>query len=153
MVSPGMRIGISSSPMWTRFPIPMNMLVTFFRCLDLVRFFTGPRLKAAGISQSDSCQLCRLREAHEHLFCECPAYACRPARGDDPLLSWTSGIMVESQKLSMFRNNSSPDLSLPDTPHKTAFSEPIFVEGSCFYQKWKPQCAAASAVVIPALIR
>ena len=113
--------------------------------------FTGPRLQAAKISQTDICQACGERETHKHLFCECDAFAShRPTLGNEPLLSWTTGIMVESEGLSRFRKNCSPDLSLPDIAVKASSSEPIFVDGSCYYQKWKPLRSAASAVVIPA---
>ena len=98
-------------------------------------------LQAAKISQTDTCLACVERETHKHPFCECEAFAShRPTREDEPLLSWTSGIgiMVESEGLSQFRKNSSPDLFLPEVAVKASSSEPIFVDGSCTISNGNP---------------
>ena len=55
--------------------------------------YTGPRLKAAGMTQSDECCCKQHAETHHHLFLECPLYAAtRPIRGEENAVSWTAAF-------------------------------------------------------------
>ena len=120
------------------------------RMLHSGSVFTGPRLLAANMSNTDSCHACGERETHEHLFCQCKSFQDeRPLRGSEPLISWVAGIFLEPPALVEFRMNSSSVLSLPDVPSKFRCLDHIFVDDSCFHQQWTALRAAASSVVIP----
>ena len=112
--------------------------------------YTGPRLKASGLIDSDDCSCSATTENHQHLFLECPLYGgTRPARGSEHLLTWFTGIFLVPDELRDSQLNHSSLVTFPTQDERFAAQTEVFVDGSAFHERWRLLRTSAAAVVIP----
>ena len=111
--------------------------------------YNGHRYKAAGLRSDARCPHCGTDESHIHMFCECQNVkdSC-PTRGDEPLMSWLTGIIFEP---ALPRPETVPlsQWVLPSVAERWQPRSEVFVDGSVFHHKWSPIRAGAASVVVP----
>ena len=135
-----------------RLPKPIERARAIAKALFEGSVFTGKRLCAAGIAQSDKCSTCHCPEDHAHLFQSCKQYQdTRPTKHSIqsmPSDSWHSGIIFESQRAQELRSRAqSPPVFSHETPCYPVLCSLAFVDGSCFRERWHLLSSGASAVV------
>ena len=111
--------------------------------------YNGHRYKAAGLRTDACCPHCGTDESHIHMFCECQNVkdSC-PTRGDEPLMSWLTGIIFEPTSP---RPQTAPlsQWVLPTLAERWQPCSEVFVDGSVFHHKWSSIRAGAASVVVP----
>ena len=112
--------------------------------------YTGPRLKASGLTDTDECSCSAAIENHQHLFLECSLYdETRPRRGSEHLLTWFTGIFLVPDELQDSQLNHGSLVSFPAQGERFAVETEVFVDGSAFHERWRLLRTSAAAVVIP----
>ena len=134
-------------PFLQRLPQDAQHAKNLLRQAQSGRIFTAPRLKAAGLAETDQCPACRHRESFHHLFCSCQEYANTRPDGicSYPMFQWATGIILSKTcdilDSELSRVPVSGDIFVP--------SQVIFVDGSCFARSWPMLRTAASVIYIP----
>ena len=131
-------------PFLDRLPSDFSHTQAILELLLTGAIYTGPRLAAAGLTESDLCPGCQVRETHQHLFAECPLYSqSRPVRGSEFLLTWATGIFCSPDEIP---TSSQTCITFPEFSKKIQASSPVFADGSAFHDKWR---TSAASVVVP----
>ena len=88
------------------------------------------------------------------MFCDCEAVQeHRPPQGDEPLLSWVTGIFFEPPEFRQDLPSTRDTWKLPLIEERWRPHSAVFVDGSVFNQRWVPIRAGASAVTVPGLFK
>ena len=116
--------------------------------------YNGFRYAAAGLKHNNSCPHCGQEESHRHMFCDCEAVQeHRPPQGDEPLLSWVTGIFFEPPEFRQDLPSTRDTWKLPLIEERWRPHSAVFVDGSVFNQRWVPIRAGASAATVPGLFK
>ena len=132
-------------PFLRDFPKDIQRVRAILQKLWSGQIFTSVRCKAAGLTASDKCFACGEREDHLHLFKQCPFYAQTRPPNVFQRSTWCTGIFPRSQ---IYREWAQEQKDLPVLPPEmfcACTSDPIFIDGSAFANKWQPLRTAASA--------
>ena len=132
-------------PFLRDFPKDIQRVRAILQKLWSGQIFTSVRCKAAGLSASDKCFACGEREDHLHLFKQCPFYAQTRPPDVFQRSTWCTGIFPRSQ---IYREWAQEQKDLPVLPPEmfcACTSDPVFIDGSAFANKWQPLRTAASA--------
>ena len=112
------------------------------------KVFTGVRLFAAGMRESDECPFCGERETHDHVFKFCHAYDdTRPTLpAHTPDFTWRTGIMFTPA--IQFEDPQFFDVLQQNSPSPVFAFDVVFSDGSLFQHEYGRISAAASAVFL-----
>ena len=132
-------------PFLPDFPKDIQRVRAILQKLWSGQVYSAVRCKAAGLTESDCCFACNEREDHLHLFKSCSFYGSTRPIGDFHDSTWCTGIFPRSPIFDDWVREQNVLPVLPSQWFSVSTSEPVFIDGSAFANKWQPLRTAASA--------